>query len=882
MGAMLNLQKKKFPKLYNYKGEYLCELSEALNVSESQRLGELGTLNFEYPTLLVDIYNNSVLDSLGNPMVNPKVAFIENDIRCLFDGRWYVIKINEDIRDDSNKRLINCSCYDIAYNLQELMVEYLNLTPPIALAVNATTAISQVLESAQQVRDSKVVSSVTNTITLDTLAHPTDGAYVGYKIKILSGTGVGQERTITAYNGTTKVATVNSNWSPSPNTTSVYRIYNDIWKVGTVATQFNTDLRAHNFDFVNGLDALQQVKDKYFDSNDEVGYLTYTSSFNGTSGRWENYVNLTGIKVYGGVTFRYQKNIKSLTRRKESQEMYTRIIPTGINNLTVGSVATTNRTDSFITYPTHISGYNYVDNFQYFLEQGYTYKQCLDNHVKIYRFNDARYTTASGLYADSVKMLEKMSTPKYTYVVSILDLSTITGMEYESFQIGDTIRIVDNEYNIDLYATISMIDRNQDEPQNASVEITNIVSRMSDIIKRIVNRGDEYAGLKAKYGNTATYIIGDRLTSKNWRQADYVVQPFESASSVIQKVIDETSLIGGGIVVLLDGSFAITSTINMKNNVSIVGSGNGTRLFPSGSNVSTCISAVGQNNIAIRSMFIDYVENPSAPLVPINYFLNGISISGGCDNVTVEYMYTEYLDNNMFIAQSSSNIFVNNNIYTNKTVRYIGTDVIDLKDCTNARVLDNTINIFGAPLRTFIGIDTVGTGGSGEFLISGNNIYQHSTSPESSFYACIDVLTNGKVVISNNIINLTNYKTQVIQIRRALDGCSILNNDITHVVADDPSITILYPVTVVIDGNTVRVSGWTNVVNMVISFEGLNSFITNNKVYKISGTYDYALYLWSTATNTTVSNNVLNSSWSISAYADVGSGTQILGGNRLT
>jgi hypothetical protein len=45
-----------------------------------------------------------------------------------------------------------------------------------------------------------------------------------YTIKIVGGTGAGQSRTITAYNGSTKVATISSAWTTNPDTTSIYSI----------------------------------------------------------------------------------------------------------------------------------------------------------------------------------------------------------------------------------------------------------------------------------------------------------------------------------------------------------------------------------------------------------------------------------------------------------------------------------------------------------------------------------------------------------------------------------------------------------------------------------------------------------------------------------
>ncbi len=62
------------------------------------------------------------------------------------------------------------------------------------------------------------------TITLRAGASPGDGAYEGLPVEILSGTGVGQTRTISAYNGTTKVATVSAGWGTAPDATSVYKV----------------------------------------------------------------------------------------------------------------------------------------------------------------------------------------------------------------------------------------------------------------------------------------------------------------------------------------------------------------------------------------------------------------------------------------------------------------------------------------------------------------------------------------------------------------------------------------------------------------------------------------------------------------------------------
>jgi hypothetical protein len=61
-----------------------------------------------------------------------------------------------------------------------------------------------------------------STITLDSGASATNDIYVGQAIRILSGVGDDQVRTITAYNGTTKVATVDRAWTTQPTSQSYF------------------------------------------------------------------------------------------------------------------------------------------------------------------------------------------------------------------------------------------------------------------------------------------------------------------------------------------------------------------------------------------------------------------------------------------------------------------------------------------------------------------------------------------------------------------------------------------------------------------------------------------------------------------------------------
>lgn len=63
-----------------------------------------------------------------------------------------------------------------------------------------------------------------SSITLEGTASAVDDAYVGMPIRLTGGTGSGQMRVISAYDGTTKVVTVFPNWDTTPDNTSAYSI----------------------------------------------------------------------------------------------------------------------------------------------------------------------------------------------------------------------------------------------------------------------------------------------------------------------------------------------------------------------------------------------------------------------------------------------------------------------------------------------------------------------------------------------------------------------------------------------------------------------------------------------------------------------------------
>lgn len=95
------------------------------------------------------------------------------------------------------------------------------LTPSV---VSGNVTLTASAASFNPGRSSTAQAGGANTITLDASASSTNNIYNGATITITSGAGSGQSRVISAYDGTTKIATVSSNWSTPPTATSVFTI----------------------------------------------------------------------------------------------------------------------------------------------------------------------------------------------------------------------------------------------------------------------------------------------------------------------------------------------------------------------------------------------------------------------------------------------------------------------------------------------------------------------------------------------------------------------------------------------------------------------------------------------------------------------------------
>ncbi len=115
-------------------------------------------------------------------------------------------------------------------------------------------------------------------------------------------------------------------------------------------------------------------------------------------------------------------NLRDRDYQSDTYELVTRLYPYGKDGLTVASVN---------------GGLEYVDNTQY------------TNKIIERRWVDDRYTDAQSLYDDATALLAKISKPRVSFQIDVMNLVG-SRPEYNilDFQLGDTVKIIDKSNQI--------------------------------------------------------------------------------------------------------------------------------------------------------------------------------------------------------------------------------------------------------------------------------------------------------------------------------------------------------------------------------------------------------------------------------------------------
>lgn len=140
--------------------------------------------------------------------------------------------------------------YDVQYNAVNGAIDIINVSEQGSAYSNAVPTRIDTSD------DTTVVSATTSTVQVKSTESSTDGAYNGYNIYISRGTGLGQLRGLIGYSGTSNTATVTSNWTVTPDTTSYYEIMPQVYIDGDgsdaeARTSVDSNLKVNNTFMMN-------------------------------------------------------------------------------------------------------------------------------------------------------------------------------------------------------------------------------------------------------------------------------------------------------------------------------------------------------------------------------------------------------------------------------------------------------------------------------------------------------------------------------------------------------------------------------------------------------------------------------------------------------
>jgi len=157
-----------------------------------------------------------------------------------------------------------------------------------------------------------------------------------------------------------------------------------------------------------------------------------------------------------GFLLRYRKNLNDVTRRMYKPRA-TVIYPYGNEGLTIESVN---------------DGVEYVEDFGWYTDQGYTLEEARENFTKVQRFEDSLFIYAGHLKKEAEDRLRELARPQIAYDVSVGQLAA-------PVTIGQYGYVVDDELDIKVNVKVVRVIEHEDTSDN-QIELNYLVEDMSD------------------------------------------------------------------------------------------------------------------------------------------------------------------------------------------------------------------------------------------------------------------------------------------------------------------------------------------------------------------------------------------------------------------
>ncbi|SDH77494.1 phage minor structural protein, N-terminal region [Aneurinibacillus thermoaerophilus] len=189
-----------------------------------------------------------------------------------------------------------------------------------------------------------------------------------------------------------------------------------------------------------------------------------------------------------GIQIRYRKNLKSIKKTVDSRGVVTRLYVYGKDGLGIEGASQNTAKLSYLDS-------QYIGNYPRPKKGSIT-------------FNDIE--DPDELYKAGQEHLKTVEVPKVTYEVDLIDLQAVA--EYgdtEAIELGDTVRVIDEELGIDVFARVVEYEKYPYEPWRSKVVLANFRPGLSDFLSELNDAKDTIQKVTTSKGNVnASFLEG--------------------------------------------------------------------------------------------------------------------------------------------------------------------------------------------------------------------------------------------------------------------------------------------------------------------------------------------------------------------------------------
>lgn len=284
------------------------------------------------------------------------------------------------------------------------------------------------------------------------------------------------------------------------------------WTVGTITSP--SIYRYFQFTEQTAFEALGQIAETF------NSYFFFDARIvNGAMLAVVNMYDKDNIGAFEPVYIDINKNLKNVSVDYDTTEMATRLYCFGGTDPSTGI-----EVDLFDAIVDGVPWTKtYIENYSYFIDQGYTEQYILNNpniFLKEAVWRDSNYVDANTLYADAVTKLETLSQPKLTVTFSSVDFR-----EYDyglrTANIGYPVFVRDDSIGVYVQCIVTSIMRNYETPWIYEFEVSNAID-YANVLNKIM-RGTNTTNITInKNGTIKPVALGDALDSIRNEIADLI------------------------------------------------------------------------------------------------------------------------------------------------------------------------------------------------------------------------------------------------------------------------------------------------------------------------------------------------------------------------